>query len=141
STITAASSVRPQPPLVTAERTAIGQIISKSYRFKPGQSGNPNGRPRGTREFAELIAHETRNGEEMLEQLLAMMRDPAHEDHLKAIEVLLDRMLGRAPQTLELADRASAFPKGVVIYLPAKQPVTFDNPVVEGEILILRRRR
>src|SRR5712692_3697306 len=82
------------------------------YRFKAGQSGNPDGRPRGTREFAELIAGETRGGEELVEFALKVFRGEEEfrsEDQWNAMrwaaEYLTERMLGRAPQTIELTGK------------------------------------
>ena len=72
----------------------------KAYRFKPGQSGNPSGRPRGSRDFAELIAEETRGGAELVEYALKVLRSPKSKTASKqwAVEYLTDRMLGRTPQ-------------------------------------------
>jgi hypothetical protein len=51
---------------------------------------------------------------------------------VKAIETLMDRMLGRAPQTLELTGGVNAFASGVII-LPAKEPVTLDTPTMDNQ--------
>jgi hypothetical protein len=74
----------------------------KSYRFKPGQSGNPSGQRRGSREFAELIAEETRGGAELVEYALKVLRSPKSSTTGKqwAVEFLADRMLGRTPQAI-----------------------------------------
>jgi hypothetical protein len=78
----------------------------KQYRFKAGQSGNPDGRPRGTREFAELIAEETRGGAELVEYALAVLRSRSQKaPKVWAVEYLTERMLGRAPQSIELSGK------------------------------------
>ena len=89
--------------------------------WKPGQSGNPSGRPRGTRDLAGYVLETTDGGKELVDALLSLARGivpnlavqkgsrprkdqqvrPA--DQLKAIEMLLDRGFGRSPQQLDIA--------------------------------------
>ena len=82
--------------------------------WKPGQSGNPNGRPKGTRDLASYVLETTDGGKELVDSLLSIARGvmpnvPVQEgsrsrkdqqvrpaDQLKAIEMLLDRGFGRA---------------------------------------------
>ena len=81
--------------------------------WKPGQSGNPSGRPRGTRDLAGYVLEATGGGRELIDALVCLARGvlplvaaqkgsrprkdqqvrPA--DQLKAIEMLLDRGFGR----------------------------------------------
>ena len=89
--------------------------------WTPGQSGNPSGRPRGTRELAGYVLETTNGGKELVDALVSIVRGvvpnvavqkgsrprkdqqvrPA--DQLKAIEMLLDRGFGRSPQQLDIA--------------------------------------
>ena len=89
--------------------------------WKPGQSGNPSGRPRGTRDLAGYVLESTGGGRELVDSLVSIARGvmpnvsvqegsrprkdqqvrPA--DQLKAIEMLLDRGFGRSPQQLDIA--------------------------------------
>ena len=89
--------------------------------WQPGQSGNPSGRPRGTRDLAGYVLESTGGGRELIDALLSLARGilpnlavqegsrprkdqqvrPA--DQLKAIEMLLDRGFGRSPQQLDIA--------------------------------------
>ena len=89
--------------------------------WKPGQSGNPTGRPRGTRDLAGYVLETTNGGKELVDALLSLARGimpivPVQEgsrprkdqqvrpaDQLKAIEMLLDRGFGRSPQQLDVA--------------------------------------
>ena len=89
--------------------------------WKPGQSGNPSGRPRGTRDLAAYVLETTDGGKELVGALLSIARGAmpnvaAQEgsrprkdqqvrpaDQLKAIEMLLDRGFGRSPQQLDVA--------------------------------------
>ena len=89
--------------------------------WKPGQSGNPSGRPKGTRDLAGYVLEVTGGGKELVDALVSLARGvvpniavqegsrprkdqqvrPA--DQLKAIEMLLDRGFGRSPQQLDIA--------------------------------------
>ena len=81
--------------------------------WKPGQSGNPSGRPKGTRDLAGYVLESTGGGRELVNALLSIARGvmpnvPVQEgsrprkdqqvrpsDQLKAIEMLLDRGFGQ----------------------------------------------
>jgi hypothetical protein len=96
--------------------------------WRPGQSGNPSGRPKGTRDLAGYVLETTDGGKELVDALVCMARGimsnvavqegsrprkdqqvrPA--DQLKAIEMLLDRGFGRSPQQLDIARNVSSRP-------------------------------
>ena len=42
--------------------------------WKPGQSGNPSGRPRGTRDLAGYVLETTNGGKELVDALLSIAR-------------------------------------------------------------------
>ena len=89
--------------------------------WKPGQSGNPSGRPRGTRDLAGYVLETTDGGKELVDALVSLARGimsnvavqggsrprkdqqvrPA--DQLKPIEMLLERGFGRSPQQIDIA--------------------------------------
>ena len=89
--------------------------------WQPGHSGNPSGRPRGTRDLAGYVLEATGGGKELVDALVSIVRGivpsvAAQEgsrprkdqqvrpaDQLKAIEMLLDRGFGRSPQQLDVA--------------------------------------
>jgi len=89
--------------------------------WQPGQSGNPSGRPRGTRDLAGYVLETTDGGRELVDALVSIARgimpnvavQEGHRprkhqqvrpaDQLKAIEMLLDRGFGRSPQQLDIA--------------------------------------
>ena len=96
--------------------------------WQPGQSGNPSGRPKGTRGLAGYVLETTDGGKELVDSLVSLARGimpnvsvqegsrprkdqqvrPA--DQLKAIEMLLDRSFGRSPQQMGIAHSASDRP-------------------------------
>ena len=89
--------------------------------WQPGHSGNPLGRPKGTRGLAGYVLETTDGGKELVDSLVSLARGimpnvsvqegsrprkdqqvrPA--DQLKAIEMLLGRGFGRSPQQLDIA--------------------------------------
>ncbi len=62
--------------------------------FKPGQSGNPGGRPAMPAEFKE-------RGPAALLKLLEFMNDSNRRIALKATELVVERIYGRPTMTLE----------------------------------------
>ena len=96
--------------------------------WQPGQSGNPSGRPKGTRDLAGYVLESTGGGRELIDSLLSLARgilpnvavQEGHRprkdqqvrpaDQLKAIEMLLDRGFGRSPQQLDIARSVSDRP-------------------------------
>ena len=96
--------------------------------WQPGQSGNPSGRPKGTRDLAGYVLETTDGGKELVDGLLSIARGvvpniPVQEgsrprkaqqvrpaDQLKAIDMLLDRGFGRSPQQLDIAHSVSNRP-------------------------------
>ena len=96
--------------------------------WQPSQSGNPSGRPKGTRDLAGYVLEATDGGKELVDALVAIARgfmpDVAGQegsrprkdqqvrpaDQLKAIEILLDRGFDRSPQQLDIAHSVSDRP-------------------------------
>ena len=96
--------------------------------WKPGQSGNPSGRPKGTRDLAGYVLETTDGGKELVDALICIARgtmpNPAVQkgsrprkdqqvrpaDQLKAIEMLMDRGFGRSPQQLDIAHNVTDRP-------------------------------
>jgi len=96
--------------------------------WKPGQSGNPSGRPRDTRDLAGYVLETTDGGKELVDALVSIARGAVPNlavqkgsrprkdqqvrpaDQLKAIEMLLDRGFGRSPQQLDIAHNVSSRP-------------------------------
>ena len=96
--------------------------------WQPGQSGNPSGRPKGTRDLAGYVLETTDGGKELVDALICIARGAVPNlavqkgsrprkdqqvrpaDQLKAIEMLLDRGFGRSPQQLDVAHSVSSRP-------------------------------
>ena len=92
--------------------------------WQPGQSGNPSGRPKGTRDLAGYVLETTDGGKELVDVLMSIAKGvmpnvPVQEDSrsrkvasrpVEAIEMLLDRGFGRSPQQLDIAHSFSNRP-------------------------------
>jgi hypothetical protein len=108
--------------------TTANNATNNLSPWQPGQSGNPSGRPKGTRDLAGYVLETTDGGKELVDALVSIARGvmpnvavqegfrsrkdqkvrPA--DQLKAIEMLLDRGFGRSPQQVDIAHNVSSRP-------------------------------
>jgi hypothetical protein len=66
--------------------------------WKPGQSGNPEGRPKVVRELAALARE---HGPRAIERLAEILESSDAKAATSAAKELLDRGYGKAPQTVE----------------------------------------
>lgn len=117
-----------KPAKITAKSTAVRGNPAKltAPRWKPGQSGNPKGRPKGLKDgitprivrglkgkaTAEAIRELERRGihcdegsvaEVAALRLLEILQTGTFEEFLKALKETLDRTEGRPKQSLEHA--------------------------------------
>src|SRR5947209_3577333 len=78
-------------------------------RFVPGQSGNPAGKPPGTRNFATILMAHLNDGD--IEAAIQVIRDKLGAGNFSAARLVLDRIdpkpRGR-PIALDLPDDATA---------------------------------
>lgn len=80
-----------------------GGKISPATEFKPGQSGNPKGRPRKLPDLDKLLAsvlgHEDEDKSEA-KAILEALAKKAKKGDTRAAEILLDRGYGKAKQPM-----------------------------------------
>jgi hypothetical protein len=73
-------------------------------RWKKGESGNPNGRPKKLPELNILLADvlgEEKDGISAAEAILKAIRAKAAKGDTRAAELLLDRAYGKPKQTVD----------------------------------------
>ncbi len=70
----------------------------KDKQFKPGQSGNPNGRPRKLPELDKLLSDVFGNDE--MEKILQAVYKRALKGDTRAAEIILDRGYGKARERI-----------------------------------------
>ena len=90
------------------------------HKFKKGQTGNPNGRPKlpDIREAMAKILADEKDGRTALDAILAALRAKASKGDVRAAQELLDRAFGKAKQSIE--HTGNAF-ENVTIKINVKQ--------------------
>lgn len=99
--------------------------VSKKTQFKPGVSGNPAGKPKGTRSMGtilrEMMSEEVsvlENGQQVRKPfadiIIRKLIKKANEGNIQAIREIFDRVDGKVGQEIELSSPDNS-PRFVVI--------------------------
>lgn len=78
------------------------------YKYKKGQSGNPNGRPRKLPELDKLLADvlgEEKDGVTAAQAILMALRAKAAKGDVRAAELILNRGYGKPKETVEQTNK------------------------------------
>src|SRR5688500_7348115 len=105
------------------KHTHSGGRKTPSSEWKPGQSGNPGGRPKVSAEIRGLARD---HGAQAIERLVALMRSKNESVAVRAAEALLDRGYGRPMQGIELSEQV-AHPKHTAIQVTFVTPPKRDD--------------
>ena len=92
------------------------QLPPVHSRFKKGQSGNPNGRPKLpdiSEALAKILADE-KDGRTALEQTLLALRAKAVKGDIRAAEALLDRAFGKPKQSVDHTTGGDKLPPSAI---------------------------
>lgn len=77
--------------------------IGKATRFKPGESGNPNGHPKGKKNLktmlVELLSAKDPDGEWSKSVGAQLIRKAFRNGDMRALEQIIERIEGKVPGT------------------------------------------
>lgn len=79
------------------------------HKFKKGQTGNPNGRPKSLPAIKELLSEvlsDEVSGVDAAKRILRVIRNKALKGDLKAAELIMDRAYGKPKQEIETTVQA-----------------------------------
>lgn len=102
------------------------------HRFRPGQSGNPAGKPRGTRHRATQLAQKLMEGG--IEDVVTAVLNAAKSGDIQAAKVIIDKLLPPVREravTIDLPDVTAA--TGVADAQAAVLHALADGAITPGE--------
>ena len=94
------------------------------HKFKKGQSGNPNGRPKKLPELDKLLADvlgEEKDGITAAEVILKKLRQMAAQGNIRAAEVLLDRGYGKPKQHTDITSKGESIAPPIAWVQPSNE--------------------
>ena len=120
-------------------------VVAKPWRFQPGQSGNPAGKPKGARHAATLAAEALLDGE--AEALTRKCIERAKEGDMVAMRLCLERILPARksrsvafdlPTIDTAADLVPAF--AAVVKAMASGEIAPDEAMTVAGVLEMKRK-
>jgi hypothetical protein len=117
-------------PVPATDRSASRSVKSlRPHQWRPGQSGNPSGRPPCI--LSRALRAKLKADPSLVERLLEALLRRALGGDLKALEIIFDRIEGRAPAWIgtlswdsaaEFADQLIA---AALAYVPSERQADF----------------
>ena len=103
-------------------------VIGKGNRFKKGQSGNPNGRPKGAKHVKdalnEVLSVSDSNGVQVVERLCSKLVKIAMEGNIEAAKLIFDRTFGKVVTTIAETNSEGKDKDTQVLELPNGAKIT-----------------
>ena len=94
-------------PSPVCQFAPVKQLIPNPTTFRPGVSGNPNGRPERIKYISEHIYDLIKRPEKPNAQTIALsMVTEASNGNMVAAKEILDRIEGKVPQAIDLSSRS-----------------------------------
>ena len=93
-------------------------------KFKKGQTGNPNGRPKKLPSIDFLMAEvmgQEKDGITAAQAILSMLRSKAAKGDIKAAQLLLDRAYGKAKQQIDVTSQDEKITVPTIIFTDANK--------------------
>ena len=81
-----------------ARREAVKERV-KQYQFKPGQSGNPSGRPKTPEEAKKKLKDEAYMA---VNRLIKEAQNPKSKHYYEANIVIMERVWGKSAQPIDI---------------------------------------
>ena len=88
-------------------------------RWKKGQSGNPNGRPKKLPALDLIMANvmgQEKDGITAAEAIIMKLREQAAKGDIKAAQLLLDRAYGKAKQNIDITTQGEKVTVPTIIF-------------------------
>jgi hypothetical protein len=101
-----------------------GRENIEPHKFKKGQSGNPNGRPKKLPELDKLLAEVLGDEQKDMtaaEAILRKLRQMALAGNLRAAEILLDRGYGKPKQHTDITSNGESIAPPIAWVQPSNE--------------------
>jgi len=105
------------------------------YKWKPGQSGNPDGRPTGSISITETLKAYLRRHPDQLEQIVIALVNEGRLGNIVATKEMLDRIDGRVAERHKIEGELPV----KLMFVPAQELLENKTvEILEGEVLEIK---
>lgn len=108
------------PQLESEKQTGIKRKVVPHSAWKPGQSGNPNGRPKKGTALTDIMREMFVENGAIPKAIVAKLLQMAAGGDIAAIREVLDRIEGKPMQATDITTDGDKINQTLVIYKPEK---------------------